>query len=97
MNVGQQEAIMSTHPSETVPQYKFPEWQPQFQDAVVEFDPRKLPSLVEVAATAIILRLKSPQTSPEEVRALANALHSLRTIQAKRLNSGNQARQDRCA
>jgi hypothetical protein len=83
---------MPTDPSEC----KFPEWQPQFRDAIVEFDPRKLPSLVEAAATAIILRLKSPQTSPEEVRALANALRSLRTIQAKRLNSSNHARQDRC-
>ena len=67
---------MPTDPSENVPQYKFPEWQPQFQDAVVEFDPRKLPFLVEVAATAIILRLQSRQTSPEELRALANAFRS---------------------
>jgi hypothetical protein len=86
---------MPTDPSEAVLECKFPEWQPQFRDAIVEFDPRKLPSLVEAAANAIILRLKSPQTSPEEVRALANALHSLRTIQAKRLNSRKDARQDR--
>jgi hypothetical protein len=83
---------MRTDPSEC----KFPEWQPQFHDAIVELDTRKLPSLVEAAATAIILRLQSQQTSPEEVRALANALHSLRTIQAKRLNSRNDARRDRC-
>ena len=88
---------MPTKVSETVPQYKFPEWQPQFQDAVVESDPRKLPSLVEVAATAIILRLQSPQTSPEELRALASALRSLRTIQSTRLHIYNYAKQKRCA
>ena len=36
---------MPTDPSLTIPRWKFPEWQPQFQDAILEFDPRKLPLL----------------------------------------------------
>jgi hypothetical protein len=64
---------MPTDASLTVPRWKLPEWQPQFQDAILEFDPRKLPSLVKAAATAIFVRLQSSETSPEELRALANA------------------------
>ena len=47
---------MPTHPFRSIPRWKFPKWQPQFQDAILEFDPRKLPSLVEAAATAIFVR-----------------------------------------
>jgi hypothetical protein len=77
--------VMTTDRPKTVPRWKFPEWQPQFQDAILEFDPRKLPSLVEAAATAISMRLLSPEASPEELRALANALRAVRAIQTKRL------------
>jgi hypothetical protein len=88
---------MPTDTSARFPRWKFPEWEPQFQDAILEFDPRKLPSLVEAAATAIFMRLQSPETSPEELRALANALRALRTIQTKRLNIPGRAKQERCA
>ena len=87
---------MSTDSSPTFPRWKFPEWQLQFQDAILEFDPSKLPSLVEAAATAIFMRLQSPETSPEELRALANALRAVRTIQTKRLNIPARAKQERC-
>ena len=63
---------------------------------ILEFDPRKLPSLVEAAATAISMRLLSPEASPEELRALANALRAVRTIQTKRLNIPGRAKQERC-
>ena len=53
-----------------IPRWKFPEWQPQFQDAILEFDPRKLPSLVEAAATAIFMRLQSPETSRKSLEPL---------------------------
>jgi hypothetical protein len=88
---------MPTDSLPTIPRWKFPEWQPQFQDAVLEFDPRKLPSLVEAAATAIFMRLQSPETSPEEVRALANALRVVRAIQTKRLRKPDVPKQERCA
>ena len=88
---------MPTDHSLAVPRWKFPEWQPQFQDAILEFDPRKLPSLVKAAATAIFVRLQSSETSPEELRALANALRAIRAIQTKRLNIPGRAKQERCA
>ncbi len=88
---------MPTDSFPTVPRWKFPEWQPQFQDAILEFDPRKLPSLLEAAATAIFMRLQSPETSPEELRALANAMRAVRAIQTKRLNMLGVPKQGRCA
>ena len=87
---------MPTDPFPTIPRWKFPEWQPQFQDAILEFDPRKLPSLVEAAATAIFMRLQSSETSPEELRALANALRAVRAIQTKRLDGRGGRQQERC-
>jgi hypothetical protein len=86
---------MPTHFPPSFSECKFPHWQPQFQDAVLEFDPRKLPSLVETAATAIIMRLQSTEAGHEEIRALANAMHSLRSIQAKRLGVRHYTK--RCA
>ena len=81
----------------TIPRWKFPEWQPQFQDAILEFDPRKSPSLLEAAATAIFVRLQSQEAGSEELRALANALRSLRAIQTKRLDRRGRKQQERCA
>lgn len=88
---------MPTDPSPTIPRWKFPEWQPQFQDAILEFDARKLPSLIEAAATAMFMRLESPETSTEELRALANALRAVRAVQTKRLNIPRRGKQERCA
>lgn len=85
---------MPTDPSRTIPRWKFPEWQPQFEDALLEFDPSKLPPLVEAAATAILVRLQSQEASPEELRALANALRSVRAIQTKRLNCAAGSKND---
>jgi hypothetical protein len=89
--------VMPIDASLTIPKWKFPEWQPQFQDAILEFDPGKLPSRAEAAATAIFMRLQSPETSPEELRALADALRAIRAIQTKRLNIPRRAKQGRCA
>ena len=88
---------MPTDPSPSIPRWKFPRWQPQFQDAVLEYDLRKLPSLVEAATAAIFARLQSQQADSEELRALANALRSLRAIQTKRLDSRGDSHQERCA
>lgn len=77
--------------------WKFPEWQPQFHDVLLEFDRRKLPPLLEAATIAIFARLQSQQANPEELRALANALRSVRVIQTKRLNQPGCANQERCA
>ena len=88
---------MPTDPFRSIPRWKFPKWQPQFQDAILEFDPRKLPSLVEAAATAIFVRLQSQEADPEELRALANALRSVRAIQTKRLDRRGGREQERCA
>jgi hypothetical protein len=88
---------MPTDPHPSFPRWKFPRWQPQFQDAVLEHDLRKLPSLVEAATTAIFARLQSQQAHSEELRALANALRSLRAIQTKRLDRWGDKHQERCA
>jgi hypothetical protein len=88
---------MPTDPSPGIPRWKFPRWQPQFQDAVLEYDLRKLPPLVEAATTAIFTRLQSQQADSEELRALANALRCLRAIQTKRLDSDGDRHQKRCA
>ncbi len=71
---------MPTHPFRSIPRWKFPKWQPQFQDAILEFDQRKLRSLVEAAATAIFVRLQSQEADPEELRALANALRIIWSV-----------------
>lgn len=88
---------MPTDQSSSIPRWKFPRWQPQFHDAVLEYDLRKLPSLVEAATTAIFARLQSQQADSEELRALANALRSLRAIQTKRLDTRGDRHQERCA
>jgi hypothetical protein len=88
---------MPTDPFRSIPRWKFPMWQPQFQDAMLEFDPRKLPSLVAAATTAIFARLQSQEADSEELRALANALRSLRAIQTKRLDRQGDRHQERCA
>lgn len=88
---------MPTDLSRSIPRWKFPKWQPQFQDAVLEHDLRKLPSLVEAATAAIFVRLQSQETDSEELRALANALRSLRAIQTKRLDRRGDRHQERCA
>jgi len=56
---------MPTDPFRSIPRWKLPKWQPQFQDAILEFDPRKLPSLVEAATTAIFARLQSQEADSE--------------------------------
>ena len=84
--VKQERNVIQMDPSRTFPRWKFPAWQPQFQDAILEFDARKLPPLVEAATASILLRLQSQEANPEELRALANALRSIRAIQTKRLN-----------
>jgi hypothetical protein len=81
----------------SIPRWKFPKWQPQFQDAVLEFDPRRLPSLIEAATTAIFVRLESQEAESEELRALANALRTLRAVQTKRLDRRGDRQQERCA
>ena len=88
---------MPTDPFRSIPRWKFPKWQPQFQDAILEFDPRKLPALVEAACTALFMRLQSPETSSEELRAIANALRAVRSIQTNRLKIPGRAKPERCA
>ena len=74
-----------SHGQTPFPRWKFPQWQPQYEDAILEFDTVKLPSLVETASVAIFIRLESPEITPEELRALAAALRSVR-VKVKRLN-----------
>jgi hypothetical protein len=88
---------MPTDLFRSIPGWKFPKWQPQFQDAMLEFDPKKLPSLVGAATTAIFVRLQSQEADSEELRALANALRSLRVIQTRRLDCRGDRHRERCA
>jgi hypothetical protein len=88
---------MPTDAFHTIPTWKFPDWQPQFQDAILEFDTQKLPARINQAATAILARLQAADAKPEELRALANALRSVGIIETKRLNKREHTSQKRCA
>ena len=64
---------------------------------MLEFDPKRLPPLVGTASTAILVRLQSQEADSEELRALANALRSLRAIQTRRLDRRGDRQQERRA
>jgi hypothetical protein len=59
----------------------YPDWQPQYQAAMLELDPSKLPDRILSAHQAISQRLQALSEdhfgSPEERNAIADALNGL--------------------
>jgi hypothetical protein len=73
----------SGSPSAPSPKMSYPEWQADYQAALVELDPEKLPKRVEAAETAIFKRLQTlsgNQDSHAERQAIEDALASLRLL-----------------
>ena len=74
-----------TPPFRTV---RYPHWQPEFEAAVLEGDPRTLRQRVDAAEAALFLRSQAlagnPQASDEQ-QAIAEAVQKLRTIQKEKL------------
>jgi hypothetical protein len=69
--------------------YSYPEWQPEYQAALLELDSKKLPTLVVAAETAIFKRLQAITQSSDhqpERQAIEDALATLRVL--KRNNLG---------
>jgi hypothetical protein len=70
-------------PSGPFPQILYPEWQADYQAALVELDPQKLPERVQAAETAIFKRLQAISQNTDnqaERQAIEDALASLRVL-----------------
>jgi len=68
---------------------KFPEWQRQYQAALMELDRKKLPERVLEAENAIFQRLQSLAVSRNgmaERQAIEDALGSLRVLKREQLD-----------
>jgi hypothetical protein len=77
-----QEFVM-TDTSVPFPETSYPAWQADYQAALVELDPQKLPGRVEAAETAIFNRLQAISRTYDnqaERQAIADALASLRVL-----------------
>jgi hypothetical protein len=67
---------------------QFPAWRPEYEAVLSETDTRALFECVEVAEAAILTRrevLEQSPGHPEELRAIGEALGSLRVIKTERL------------
>ena len=61
----------------------FPEWQSQYEAAMLEPDARALPSRIQTAEAAILRRLQIVSSFPDlvpEKQAIENALGALRVL-----------------
>jgi hypothetical protein len=73
----------SGSPSAPSPKMSYPEWQADYQAALVELDPETLPKRVEAAEIAIFKRLQDLALSSNnlaERQAIEDALASLRVL-----------------
>jgi hypothetical protein len=67
---------------------KYPQWQAQVQEAILEFDREKLREKLERVETSILERLRELQFGPDghdEREAIDDALSTLRIIKTDRL------------
>jgi hypothetical protein len=70
------------------PQMLYPEWQTDYQSALLELDPEKLPKRLEAAETAIFNRLQTISKSSDseaERHAIEDAVASLRVLKRETL------------
>jgi hypothetical protein len=66
----------------TQPKFRYEEWQPQYEAALLELDPKKLRQRIEEAETAIFNRLQCLSSSSYELerQAIDDALAALRVL-----------------
>jgi len=72
-----------------VPKFQYPEWQADYQAALLELDPTKLPERIATAEGAIFQRLQSIAENANhcaERLAIQDALVSLRVLTREKLN-----------
>ena len=77
-----------TDQNSTFPQILYPEWQPAYRAALLEFDPKQLMGRVTVAETAIFNRLQALSNSTDskaERHAIQDALAGLRVLKREKL------------
>ncbi len=78
-----------TSPSTPSPKnLKFPDWQGEFEAALLEADPQKLRERLETAEVAMFLRSQALVHSPDghvEKEAIRDAITKLRLIQTEKL------------
>jgi len=77
-----------TDPSSPSLKILYPEWQPEYQAALLEFDPKQVIERVKEAETAIFNRLQSllgSDNSQAERLAIEDALVGLRVIKRENL------------
>ena len=71
---------------------RFPDWQNQFEAALLEADAKKLPQLVEAAEAAMFLRMQGLVNNPDghaEREAIADAMRTLRAIKTEKMHYPN--------
>ena len=67
---------------------KFPDWQREFEAALLEVDPQKLRERLEAAEVAMVLRSQALVHGPDghaEQQAIRDAITKLRLIQTEKL------------
>ena len=70
------------------PKIPYPEWQTEYQAALVELDRKKLPERVVASETAILIRLQAISQSSDhhaERQAIEDALTALRVLKRENL------------
>jgi hypothetical protein len=70
------------------PKILYPDWQQEYQAALLELDPDKLRERVEIAETAIFKRLQAISQYPDfgaEREAIEDALADLRVLKQEKL------------
>src|SRR2546427_11490046 len=87
-NIPRRRPLMADDTSPSTSNLKFPEWQREYQPALVEVDPQKLPERMKAAEAAIFLRqqvLANSSDGHAERQAIEDAMHALRSIQTEKL------------
>ena len=70
------------------PEILYPHWQREYQSVLVEFDPKKLPGLIETAEEAICKRLQQLSHDSDhhtERQVIEDALQSLRFLKKQKV------------
>jgi len=89
--VRSQEADMADRDTPTsTPKLQFPDWQQEFEAALLEGDPQELALRVKAAEAAIVLRqqeLIHSSNGDVERQAIFDAMRTLRTIQTEKMHN----------
>ena len=80
---------MADDPTPSTSNLRFPDWQLEYQAALLEVDPQKLPERIKAAEASIFLRQQALVHSSDgqaEREAIEDAMRALRFIQTEKLN-----------